>query len=148
MYEPKPGHLIKFTHTTHNQDVYQVDYVDAERVGVTSSEAAAKGVKNGINLSRALFHEMGGSPVVLSDEEMAALEALYLLKLADNLEFIEMIMTLSAVFGEEVGMAMFPVSEMEKMEKNMNEYKAGLDFLREARQEAAYNQAVDTANGR
>jgi|tagenome__1003787_1003787.scaffolds.fasta_scaffold20066274_1 hypothetical protein len=152
MYEPMHGHLVTFTQTHDTTTVYHVDSVDSERVTVTTATDAANGAKDAISLSRSLFRDMGGSPVCLSDEEMAMMEVLYAAKVVEAFDLLEMIMTLSAIFGEDVGMALLPPSELKAMEKNLNEFKAGLEFLRKVRadaayEEAAYQEAVDIARG-
>jgi hypothetical protein len=135
-YEPETGHVVTFTNTQDTKTLYHVSAAGPSRLEVTPVSKSGDGYAEvSINLSRDLFREMGGAPIVLDNDEMAAMEAIYTLKLLEALDLVEMVMGFAAVLPE-IAAALLSPKDMEDITKSLDEFKTGLDFLRKARADA------------
>jgi hypothetical protein len=137
MYKPETGHVVQFTNTYDARSLYYVEGVSGNRVTVSPVSQPTEMGTMSLNISMATFREMGGAAAVVSDEELSAVKAVYTALALSSLELVETAMIAAAVFGEAVGEAILPLEDMEKLESGLDQIKAGIKFLEDAR-EGAY----------
>lgn len=132
-YTPKTGHVVTFVNTYDSKTRYHVDYAGAFRLRLSPIDQSADFYSVEVDLSRELAAEMGVSPAVLSDDEMATLKAVYAAMLLESMDLVESAMLAKVLFGEEVAQTILPAQTIEDLTQALDGMKAGIQFLEDAR---------------